>query len=1101
MDPAGRGALRLSLTPEVGFRMSCRKWLVRGLVFSALGGMCLATILYQAWTSPAAMRGQVLAKLGARFIGANVSVESAHLRLLGGTAVREVRLARRGGLDDRDLLYVPSGVIYHDKERLLDGTLALRKMELDHPVIRLARGRDGRLNWHGVLGPVDLNERVPTIVIRHGTLLVEDFAGNAHSPLLEVQDLSLTIVNDPLDTLVIEGAAHSDAAGPIKVSARLYRRTDTITATLNLSAVPIGPALVQRLAPLAPDMFGHLHQLTARGGVRATLAYRSTATPALTYDMTVALHDGTFSHPRLPVPLEQVEASIQCVNGTIPTAKLSASFPPPYGPGRVETSVRDVRFPPPSDAKSLSMEPEDFAREADLRVEHLLVSPELLAQLPAPASDIRDDYQPNGPVTVSCSFRRDGPRLWHKDWAISPEGMRGCFHKFAYELERVQGAVQLTTRSDHNTDAAVRLVGYSHGRPVTVRGEIHGPKATSAIDFEIASDGVPLDGKLFEALPAEGPTSARKIAAQFLPRRSREVGLDRAPMGVADIRATVHRRHGQTQVENRFVVKFHDSQLQYDLFPLPLEHATGVLDIRPHDHWECHDFRAEHAGGEVRLECHSEHVPPPSDSPPTGRTDRVVVDVHGRDVPIDSDFEEALAPPVAPGRQALQKTFHTLDLHGRLSFNAHVEDRPGQLQDFEATVAVRGCSIKPAFFRYTMTDVGGTVRYVRNRADQHHPDYIQLTDLSARHGPTVLGMGKGEITLKPGGGYYGDFKAVRGTALRADADLLAALPSTVRKGLDALKLETPVDVATELRVDAPADPAIPPVIWWDGGARLHDARFKLGVALKGVEGTICCCGRHDGHQLEQGLVGNILLSQASLFGQPITNVHGQFEVSPDTPDTFRIRNLAAELFSGTIGGQALVVTGAAPRYEVTLHAMGVDLDQFGRHNLGPHVELQGPVTASLALWGEGSDISGLKGNGQVGIASGKLYHLPLLLDLIKAFGLRLPDRTAFEQAHLDFGIDGERVQIRKLELYGNAISLRGQGMMNIDGSDLNLDFNADWARFGQVLPTGVSALPRALSDQLLKIKLRGSLGSPRFEKELVPGVVEPVKRVLGGNGV
>ena len=177
--------------PGIGFRMSCRKWLVRGLVFSALGGMGLTALLYEAWTCPSAMRGQVLAKLGARFIGATVAVESAHLRLLGGTAVREVRLARRGGMDNRDLLYVPSGVIYHDKERLLDGTLALRKMELDRPVIRVSRSRDGRFNWQGVLGPVDLNERVPTIVVRHGTLLIEDTGNPSGGPLLEIQDLSL----------------------------------------------------------------------------------------------------------------------------------------------------------------------------------------------------------------------------------------------------------------------------------------------------------------------------------------------------------------------------------------------------------------------------------------------------------------------------------------------------------------------------------------------------------------------------------------------------------------------------------------------------------------------------------------------------------------------------------------------------------------------------------------------------------------------------------------------------------------------------------------------------------------------------------------------
>ncbi len=1074
--------------------MGCRKWLVRGLVFSALGGMGLTALLYAAWTSPAAMRGQVLARLGERFIGATVSVEAAHLRLLGGTAVHEVRLARRGDLDNRDLVYVPSGVIYHDKERLLGGTLALRKVELDRPVIRLTRERDGTFNWKGVLGPVNLDERVPTIVIRRGTLLIEDHAGPVAEALLQIHDVALTVVNDPIETLVVEGSGRTDVAGPVKLSARFQRRTDGGTATLDVPAISVGPALVQRLAAVRPEVAGHLRQLAGRGAVRASLTYQPGGSPQLGYDVTATLSGGSFSHDRLPLPLEQLEASVRFVNGAVPLAHLSASFPAPYGPGRLETTVRDLTWPPPADERQVSVEPEDFAREADLKVEHLVVGPSLLAQLPDPAPEVEGDYHPQGPVTVLCNFRRERPGTWQKHWVIRPENLRGKFFKFPYELDRVAGTVEMTTRSDHDNDVAVHLVGHAADREVKIDGTIRGEKKTSAIDFQVAADGVPLDGKIFEALPADGPP--RKIAREFLPRRSRELGLDRAPAGFADIRATVHRARGRHEFENRYVIAFRDAALQYDLFPLPLQHVSGVLDVRPHD-WECRGLRGEHGGGEVRVECHSE--PPGPGSLAAGPAGRVVVDVRGRDVPIDADFQEALAPPVAPGRAALRQTFRTLELSGRLSFAAHVEDRPGQPQDFDATVALRGCCMKPAFFRYAMSDVGGTVRYVRSNPGERQPDHVYLSDLNARHGTTRLGMQRGEISLKTGGGYYGRFDAVRGEGVRADADLLAALPPPVHKALRALQLRTPVDVGTNLVVDAPAEPGAPPVIWWDGGARLHDAKFTAGVDLTGVEGRVYCCGRHDGHQLD-GVVGNLELAQASVFGQPLHTLHGRFEVAPDAPEVLKARDLSAELFGGSIGGEARVEFGPTLRYEVVLQALGVDLEKFGRHNLGQGIEMQGPVTAGLALWGEGNGVGGLKGNGQVGVSSGKIYRLPVLLDLIKAFGLRVPDRTAFEQAHLEFGVDGPQVQVRKLELYGNAISLRGQGTMNIYGEDLNLDFNADWARFGQVLPTGVSALPRAFSDQLLKIKLRGTLASPKFEKELVPGVVEPVKRLLGGTG-
>src|SRR5258708_6835160 len=103
--------------------MTWRKWLVPGLVFSLLGLSAPPAALYQAWTNPAAVRAQVLDQIRRRFApnAVSVSVESAQLRLLGGVAVSELRVARTDGLDRKDFLYVPSAVIYHDKERLAKG--------------------------------------------------------------------------------------------------------------------------------------------------------------------------------------------------------------------------------------------------------------------------------------------------------------------------------------------------------------------------------------------------------------------------------------------------------------------------------------------------------------------------------------------------------------------------------------------------------------------------------------------------------------------------------------------------------------------------------------------------------------------------------------------------------------------------------------------------------------------------------------------------------------------------------------------------------------------------------------------------------------------
>src|SRR5262249_55466175 len=153
---------------------ACRKWLVRTLVFTVVAGLAAGAVFYQRWTNPAAMRGLVTDKLAGQFQGVGVTLEAAQLRLLGGLAICDLRLTRADHPDHAEFLYVPPGILYHDKEQLLDGKLAVRKVELYRPRLRVVRSPEGTWNLAGILGPIDPNEHVPTIVIHQGTILLED---------------------------------------------------------------------------------------------------------------------------------------------------------------------------------------------------------------------------------------------------------------------------------------------------------------------------------------------------------------------------------------------------------------------------------------------------------------------------------------------------------------------------------------------------------------------------------------------------------------------------------------------------------------------------------------------------------------------------------------------------------------------------------------------------------------------------------------------------------------------------------------------------------------------------------------------------------------
>ena len=82
----------------------------------------------------------------------------------------------------------------------------------------------------------------------------------------------------------------------------------------------------------------------------------------------------------------------------------------------------------------------------------------------------------------------------------------------------------------------------------------------------------------------------------------------------------------------------------------------------------------------------------------------------------------------------------------------------------------------------------------------------------------------------------------------------------------------------------------------------------------------------------------------------------------------------------------------------------------------------------------------MRGEGSFDVPSGRMYKLPVLLELIKVATLQTPDQTGFEEAHATFRIRGNRVLVDKLDLLGSAVSLGGSGELGVYGRDVKLEF-------------------------------------------------------------
>src|SRR5262249_10345318 len=146
---------------------------------------------------------KVLAHLHEQIDGADIHVGSARMRILGGIAVTDLRITRRGDPPERPFLSVPSAVPYHDKEQLNPARLVIRKDELEDPHPNTERPADGRWTLADVIRPSPADRPVPTFVAKGGTITVTDTAPNGLPPV-RLTDARFTLLNDPLPVLTLD---------------------------------------------------------------------------------------------------------------------------------------------------------------------------------------------------------------------------------------------------------------------------------------------------------------------------------------------------------------------------------------------------------------------------------------------------------------------------------------------------------------------------------------------------------------------------------------------------------------------------------------------------------------------------------------------------------------------------------------------------------------------------------------------------------------------------------------------------------------------------------------------------------------------------------
>lgn len=1031
--------------------MTFRKWLVRGfllVLMLVLGG---AYYVYGQYTNPEAVAQMVLAELKEHFPEANIQLGHAQWRLFGGILLTDLKVTPKDQPADEPTAVLRHTTLKIDKAQAAQGKFELLRVQLDQPLLNLERDKEGRWNVLSLLtAKPKASGSIPFVVLSKGTIRFHD--RRLDFPVLELTDVDAKLTPQPQGNLAGEGLGYSALLGPIEFHFTHDPARDATELSFSIPNIEYQPKLEEIIVKLIP--IWKEQQLRVRGklGVHSKLTwYPHHDIPLI--ESTVKLHSGELRHPRLPVPLKEIQASLEYHPDALVIKSFSAKAERGTisGNGKVELGS-DIRMYEEHKA-SLHVEYENIHL-------HKGVYPSLPPILRKFCEDMKTEGLLNGTLDLQYQNQRLGLA-----YTIKPHHASFEADDFPYPASNIAGVLAYREDGEHPS-LNIDLHGQFGTRPFNLKGLLFGPglrpdnSLRPGLDLQIHAERLPLDESLLRAL--EPYPETHRVITQF------------HASGQLDCDLRIRREPGQTEddkpVTKRWVnASLRDLTFRFDAFPCPIEKASGKLDIFPDKQWRISQFEGEHRGAKVTGQAWM-----------VGTTagDVLHIDLVAHRLGFTNELHDALPGEVQNVWKHFKPTGH---IDCKVVFDKLEKGKP----NIEVTVAARGGSIQPGFFPYTLSNLQGKFHFANRE--------VVVGPLTAEHGSTAITIDGGHVTIRPDAGFLVQMQGINFDQVPVDDDLLTALPGMMREAVATLKPSKPLKLRMNLDVD---DPGVdkPARISWNGSAEINDCDLHVGIPLKEATGVVLMeNGVYDEGKLD--CQGQLFLRTFNLMGKQVVGpFHSKLIM---TKDIVQLPNCELSIPGGGVTGLIQVMFGGGgPRYHLNLNA-DFRIEEF----LQQPKELKGRTRAAVRLNGEGGSLSKLTGEGTILVEQGAhLVNLPLVIDIFNQFSQMLPKATNFQTAKVDFVVQGDRIKANQLQLLGDAYRVEGDGTAKLDGSDLDLTLSLvmGGGRTLPLMPAILDTLQKSIARGLLKVHVTGSVSKVDVKVEPVPFLVEPVKEIFKG---
>ena len=1057
------------------------KWMfVLVLLLAVAGG---GTAYYFYCRSDEGLRLMVLRQLESSAPTLKFEVARAQLDMIGRVHIYGVTIRLPEEDDDRPTIEIPKIEATLESKPLTDfEEVVIQKLRIINPKVRAVRGVDQKWNLQSIAVKSMSTGPLPEVEIEHGTVSVEFQRLQGPPRHRELQNFNVTMIPADSRRLAIQVATQIAPAGPL-----------SFVVNVNLDGpqwecvssdpwrIPVDSKLIQLLCDISPEFAENVAKLSKCIEVARTMRSAVTDAPRaevrdpetppassltvpdlgvrcvcdLTYQFSqkkpgtpldfqvlVAISDGQITNDVLPLPLHELRGEILADSRQIIVRNIQASN------GPMQFGFDGFVVP----SKPI---------QGVMKLRSVEINDELKARLPA---DLRKIILPLG-LTGVCdadlTVTQNGTS-WEPEVDLRLTRGTVTEKRFPVTVQNVEGKLHLLKNV-----VTFSGTGKYANQPVMVEGTVTNPGAAHGAQIILKSSNLPLDDASIDACPL--PVQRTIKALNLSGRHDLWLRLTK-PAGI-----------GQ-KYKPELVDKVHHGRMTFQGFPYEIQDLEGFLKWSGED-VEFTNLTGTHDG--TKLAGNGTFRKSPGD-------ELLELNITATDGAFDRSLKEALP-------EKLRHVWNDFHPQGLFDIATRITWVPGHPCDIEIPkILVRDGEVLIRTFPWRLQNLKGEFAYSSRTAK------LEIKEFHAQHDDTHIG-GQGLGSFPNGAPWRLKFSQLNIDNLKPNLTFRNALPAGMQRVFDVLKPEGDFSFGGPVAFYGPPEGGDAIGAAWNLKAVLSRCALNAGTPINDISGIIQFEGTWDGKRAD--LDADVNLNTISVFknssgkSYQITEIKGPFafhddvfvvgtksSIPPQKSSPDPEQRIRGKVIGGTVYLDAIIDVGAETDYQIFVELEKGLLERYAEQYLRGQSNLAGVMNGGMVLRGKGSNSERMEGEGKLRIAPAALYELPLFVQMFSLPQLRVPDKTAFEQADLTFTVADGRFDFKSIELLGDAMSLRGRGYVRFDGG-MELEFGSQPGR-GRRRPLQ----NLFMGAEWIAVRVTGNVGSPNVAYVPLPDLDDAMRQ-------